>query len=61
MNYLTDQTFMTLVNSRLQDHTRRGWQRDFATVAGELLDRGLVPKRQAMWDWARHICDGPGR
>jgi hypothetical protein len=56
MNRLNDQAFQAQVNSRLSDRTRRGKPTDFQSVAGELIDHGLVPQRKSLWDWARQVC-----
>ena len=56
MKRLTNMVFQAQVNSRIQDRSRRGLPTDFQSVAGELLDSGLVPIDNRMWDWARQIC-----
>jgi hypothetical protein len=58
MTYLDDHAFQATVNSRIQDRSRRGLPTDYRAVFGDLLDIGLVPKRQTMWDWARRVCAG---
>ena len=57
MPRLNDHAFQAQVNSRISDRSRRGRPADFHAIAGELIDRGLVPQRKAMWDWARRVCD----
>lgn len=56
MKRLTNMVFQAQVNSRIQDRSRRGLPTDFNSVAGELLDSGLVPMDKRMWDWARQLC-----
>lgn len=56
MKRLTNMVFQAQVNSRIQDRSRRGLPTDFNSVAGELLDSGLVPMDGRMWSWARQVC-----
>jgi len=58
MTYLQDHAFMATVNSRIQDRVRCCQSISFQAVSADLLDRGLVPQRKSMWDWARRVCGG---